>query len=139
MKLDNITVLDATPMMADVISGATPEPKPHHDTTHWWHWAVKTHAGRRALELIGCTVDIEHPWVKEPDGWRIQPWVNPGSVDTPPQFNNVVGRLRDALGEPAGVFFVEVSTLDTVSLEYIYSHQTMIAINIDGTRAAIAS
>jgi hypothetical protein len=147
--MDTIHTLDAMPMMADVISGAVSRPDPFHPSPVgtswqkkrcWWHYAVKTPAGKKALELIGCTVDIEHPWEKSNDGWRVQPWTDRGEIDTPQLFGNAVAKLREAIGDSdAGVFFAEICNLNIQTCEYIRSHQTMIALNIDGTRAAIAT
>jgi len=150
LVMDKIIILDATPMMADVISGAVPRPEPFQpspdgtpwqETRSWWHYAVKTPAGHRALELIGCTVVVETPWKGTPDGWRVQPWEDPGLElrEISDQFGHIVSRLKEAIGDTnAGTFFAEVCILDFKTCEYVRSHQTMIALNIDGTRAAIA-
>jgi len=136
-------------MMADVISGATPRPEPFKPsgprTTWqkrrcWWHWAARSLAGQRALAYIGCTVPPKTPWQGGAGDWRLQPWIDVGeaATETHNQFDDAVDDVRDFLGEPlAGVMFAEICKLDFQTRKYIRSEQTFIAINVDGTRAAI--
>ena len=137
--LGSITIHDATPAMADVISGSVQEPKAPGTHQVWWHWATRTQAGRRALEYIGCTVNPEVPWQKSQDGWQVQPWVDPNEAELVGQFDHAADKLRDVLGDSnAGVFFAEKCVLGgPPSFELLRSNQTMIAVNVDGTRAAV--
>ncbi len=145
---DSEIIIVATPMFADVFSGAVEEPrefdltapgKGHCGTDCWWHWAARSHAGRRALAELGCTVDPERPWNPGTDSWRCQPWVNPGETDDLRQFNGAADRLRAALGVPlAGVLYVERCVVNARSVKYERSAPAMIAVNEDGTRAAVA-
>jgi len=139
MNDNDIVIIDAIPAFADVFSGATPRPTSHNpaDPTQraWWHWAVKTHAGRRALKMIGCDIDVEQPWNMGAGHWRTQPWDNPG-VENPhyPE----VAMIRDILGEPgAGTFYAEIAEPTYEQPLIRHRRQTLIAINQDGTRAAV--
>jgi len=150
LTMDRFLTLDATPMFADVISGALPRPEPFHpspddtrwrDRRCWWHYAVNTLAGRKALEYIGCTVNTNEPWVSSTDGWRVQPWIDRGEIanECDNQFGGSVEKLRDAIGDPtAGVFYAEKCRLGYQAVQFVRSNQTMICLNRDGTRAAIA-
>jgi hypothetical protein len=148
MNTKQIIIIDATPAMADVISGATPRPEPFtpsppdtpwQERAIWWHWAVKTHAGRRALQEINAPIDPDQPWryVVDDDrrgAWRAMPWANPGQYTL--SWTNEIATLRDLIEPNAGVFYVEhVNYGDGV--HHTYDHKTLIAINEDGTRAGI--
>ena len=142
MKTGDILIFDAVPAMADVISGAVPEPKAPGAGQVWWHWATRTLGGRRALDYIGCTVRPKTPWQQSADGWRVQPWCDPNQADQLGQFDHAVDVIRDALGEPgAGVLYAEIALPNpsgqTAIDGYIRSHRTMVAVNVDGTRAAV--
>lgn len=144
----NLVCLDATPMFADVFSGAVPRPEPFvpsppetpwQEKRCWWYWAAQTLAGRRALEFIKCPIPPDAPWEYH-DDWRLQPWIDEGKPanDSDNQFDNAVNDIRDFLGEPlAGVIYAEISAMNFATCHYERSHHTFIAINIDGTRAAI--
>lgn len=146
--IDRITIIDATPAMADVLSGAVEAPRefdpmaPGHGYRGrdcWWHWATRSLAGRRALAEIGCTVDPERPWNPGANDWYCRPWLDSGVPDTFCLFDGAGGQLRAALGVPgAGVFYVERCVLDALCVQYKLSDPAMVAINEDGTRAAIA-
>ena len=130
-----ITIIAAMPAMADVLGGTVPEPRPPRANEQWWHWATCSHAGRRALEMIECDVDPEAPWMHSPSGWRCQPWLSPGESEPSPQFDGAVDQLREAFGEgPVGAFYCE-RVLDEWSRRY--ADHTLIAVNEDGTRAAV--
>lgn len=148
MNAEQIIILDAMPMVADVISGATPRPEPFVPSppgTHWtekrvwWHWAIQTHAGRRALLEIGTPINPDEPWdaVVDNDGrgcWRAQPWADPGKQTV--SWPNELAILREVIEPDAGVFYIEhVNYNDGVN--HTYDHRTLIAINEDGTRAGI--
>jgi len=131
-----ITIIAAMPAMADVISGTTPEPRPPRPDEHWWHWAVQTHAGRRALQAIECTIDPEAPWLNSAEGWRCQPWRDPGETEPSPQYDDAVGRLREAFGEGlAGVFYCEREVAGPWPRQH--TDQAFVVVNEDGTRAAV--
>ena len=132
-----IRIYDATPAMADVLSGAVARPEAHVGG-HWWHWAVKTLAAQRALEHLAIDISPEAPWKQEGE-WDCRPWIEPGheANGMANQFDGAVDAVRDALGEPlAGVFYCQKSRLDTKTVEHVRSHPTFIAVNVDGTRAA---
>lgn len=142
--------IDATPMFADVFSGSSPRPTRWVDNAHldwrdperipWWHWAAGSHAGRAALQYIHCDVNPAQPWTNSATGWRVQPWENPWE-DSPTCWHEELRAVRAALGEPlAGTFFAEVcGPWDPAHGDFQRSHRTLIAINDDGTRAAVLS
>jgi hypothetical protein len=129
----DIIVLQAMPMMADVVSGAMPEPAPPRPDESWWHWAVRSHAGRRALAELGCDVDVAAPWFYTVGGWHCEPWIDPGQDEPWPQFDGVVGQLREVIvAEPSAGVFHLVHRGAGADLEHVF-----VALNEDGTRAAI--
>lgn len=103
---------------------------------HWWQWAIKTPAGRRALEEIGCVINHDRPWLYISD-WYVTPWNDPGK----PERYERVRLVREALGEPdSGVFYAGRYWVDAgpgMSALRYWADQTLIAISHDGSRAAI--
>ncbi len=136
------------------------EPSPKEtdwrECRHWWHWAVKSPAGRAALAQAAIPINADEPWqnatIEQWDGkspvydgatlgkyWRAQPWIDEGEPanDTSDQFNGAVSAARTALGEPlAGVFYCELVTYG-VGASLTGSHQTFVAVNHAGTRAVV--
>jgi len=105
----------------------------------WWHWAIRSDAGIRAIYDAGVRVNIDRPWRGLVDDdhrghWRAQPWCDPG--ENSHSWPDAVAALRQEIGEDAaGIFFVE-------HVKYHHSgvhptdHMTLIAISQDGKRSA---
>ncbi len=142
--VDQIIVIDATPMFADVFSGNTPRPAEwpampgrYGPEPPYYIWAVQSHAGRKALAALGVTIDYERPWRQSTD-WRVSPKLDYGEANRSLCWREEAEALRVALGvQLAGVIYGERCGLNPYSCAFERGDPFMVALNEDGTRAAV--
>jgi len=112
---------------------------------YWWHWAIRSAGGQRAVEDAGVMVNIMRPYLGIPDPddrygyWRASPWIDPGEPSDGHLWSEKLDSLREQLGEDAGVFFIEHINHNTgpgMETRRSYEFQTLIAVSADGKRSA---
>lgn len=101
---------DATPAMADVISGSTHRPEPPATGENLIEWALRSHAGQRALSYIGAAPHAP-----------ITLLAAPGEIVT----DGAVYLARDAYAEPLAL---------VLALRH-NGAMWLVALNEDGTGA----
>lgn len=140
---DYVTI-DAMPLMADIYSGAVPEPAPWRPRQiemqgpagpymlpdpPYWQWAKATLAVQAVIRWLGLDDD---PETGDPVR-RWQPWRDPGDTDllAMPEETQT---LLELIGEGGGIIYTEMSWTRSTG---IYNHYRgyLIAVNQDGTRA----
>jgi hypothetical protein len=152
MKANQPIIIDATPAMAAVVSGQTRRPTDYNKKSHgyFWRWAIDTPAVRAIAKHYKFNLpaplkgDKFWSWgtpnnmPPKGDHRRWQPWIDPNQPeDKFGQFDEAAKRLRAALGVAnAGIIFSEETEV-TVDGGLRRSAPLMIAVNEDGTRAAI--